>query len=293
MNETFRKKWLPIFGLFFGLFIIGYYPVTELIDSLRRQQVIDNLEQTVYETDDSKREEILAQARAWNRLIAGKDPGKPADDILPYERQITADGADTSIGYVVIPSLSLSMPIYHGTGNAALSAGCGHLDYTSLPVGENNTHTAITAHSGMANMRAFDDIRDLEPGDVIGISVLGTMRCYRVTESETVLPTEVESLDIQPGRDLCTLITCTPYGINTHRLLVHATRCPVPPGFGQERITIRKAATNRRIWPFLVALTFVITVLIIAWLRFRQSRKESERDKEGAGHSGENGSYMS
>ena len=215
MNETFRKKWLPVFDLFFGLFIIGYYPVTELIDSLRRQQAIDNLEQTVYETDDSKREAILAQARAWNRLIAGKDPGMLADDILSYERQITADGADTSIGYVVVPSLSLSMPIYHGTGNAALSAGCGHLDYTSLPVGGNNTHTAITAHSGMSNMRAFDDIRDLEPGDVIGISVLGTMRFYRVTESETVLPTEVESLDIQPGRDLCTLITCTPYGINT------------------------------------------------------------------------------
>lgn len=277
MKEQFKKKWLPVFGLFLGLFIIGYFPVTEMIDAFRRQAVIDSLEQTVYETDTSRQEERMAQAKAWNDLITGREPEIDREDIWPYDRQLSVSGANTSFAYVVIPKLSLSMPVYHGTEDSALAAGCGHVDYTTLPIGGKGNHAAITAHSGMANMRAFDDIRDLKEGDVFGVSVLGEMRCYKVTGMEEVLPTEIKGILPVDGEDLCTLITCTPYGINTHRLLAHGKRCPVPPGFGEERMAVQDVVTNRRIWPFILAVIFAVTVLVMA---FGHVKKPKKKDRQ-------------
>ena len=119
--KTRRKplKLLPYLGLLAGLIIIAYFPVTELVDSWRRQQVIDNLEQTVYQSDDSQRQEMLAQARAWNEKLAGKIPEIPADQIWPYEKQLAPQGYDVAFSYIVIPDISLKMPVYHGTENSA------------------------------------------------------------------------------------------------------------------------------------------------------------------------------
>lgn len=271
--------WIPYLGLLAGLVIIAYFPVTEMLDAYRRQKVIDSLEQTVYEMDDSERQEMLAQARAYNEKLAGKYTEIPSDKIWPYEKQLAPKGYDVAFSYLQIPDIGLKMPVYHGTDNNALSAGVGHLEGSSLPVGGTDTHCVLTAHSGMQNMRAFDDIRDLEKGDVFGISTQGELFTYEVYEIETVLPDEIDSLNIRPGEDLCTLITCTPYGINTHRLLVHGRRCPVPEGFGKTGMDMKAVIKNRRVWPFLLAILAVLIVLLIAYRKKSKKRKQNNEKK--------------
>ncbi len=257
---------LPVVGLVLGVLIILYYPVTEAIDAYRRGQIAQGLDAEAAQIDTTKKDELLSQADAYNKRLVGLTPGMPLDQILPYELQLSKDGHNTAFGYIQIPKLDLTMPLYRGTSDAALSAGVGHLEWSSLPVGGASTHAVLSAHSGMEGMRAFDDIHLLKAGDVFGIKVLGDLRCYRVSTSEVVLPSDAESLTIEQGKDLCTLVTCTPYGVNTHRLLVHAERCEVPDNFLEEKPSPLTTVASIRVWPALLAagvVGVVITVLLV------------------------------
>ena len=130
------------------------------------------------------------------------------------------------MGYVEIPKISVKLPIYHGTENDSLERGIGHLLGSSLPVGGENTHTILSGHSGMASQKMFTDLEQLTTGDVFYLHVLDETLAYQVVEINTVLPYDTSLLGIAPGEDLCTLVTCTPYGVNTHRLLVRGSRIP-------------------------------------------------------------------
>ena len=125
-----------------------------------------------------------------------------------------------------IPKISVNLPIYHGTGNDSLDRGVGHLLGSSLPVGGEDTHCILTGHSGLASQKMFTDLEQLEVADVFYLNVLGETLAYQVEEVNTVLPHDTSLLGIEDGRDICTLVTCTPYGVNTHRLLVRGTRIP-------------------------------------------------------------------
>lgn len=184
---------------------------------------IDAVSSTVDALPAQERERILFQARAYNELLAGESPELSADQVAPYEEQLIFD-RDPMMSWVEIPSINVSMPIYHGTGEEALMAGVGHLEGTSLPVGGESSHCVLTAHSGMRNLSMFDDIHALEEGDLVLLHTMNQTLAYRVTSSEVVWPDEVESLVIEPGTDKLTLVTCTPYGVNDHRLLVHCDR---------------------------------------------------------------------
>ena len=265
---------LPICGLVLGLVIIAYYPATEALDAWRRAQVAQQVDAVAASASSEELEELFAQAQAYNEQLAGLTPSIASEDIWPYEQQLNLEGGNTAFGYVIIPDISLVMPIYHGTSDAVLSAGAGHLESSSLPVGGESTHAVITAHSGLSGMRAFDDLRLLEVGDVFGIKVAGQLICYEVTSIETVLPSEVDSLQIVAGEDLATLVTCTPYGVNTHRLLVHGTRCEVPDGFGEGMSLASQLFGNSRIWPFLAAMLVVIVVLAVLVARALRKRRK-------------------
>lgn len=130
------------------------------------------------------------------------------------------------MGYVEISKIQVNLPIYHGTDAEVLDRGVGHLLGSSLPVGGENTHTILSGHSGMASQKMFTDLEQLTQGDVFYLNVLNETLAYQVTEINTVLPYETDLLGNVPGEDLCTLVTCTPYGINTHRLLVRGSRIP-------------------------------------------------------------------
>ena len=288
------KKILPYLGIVLGLAILAYYPVTEALDANQRAKVASGIDTSASEADDADVEYLLEQAEAYNLYLAGLTADIPEDEVLPYEEQLSLTGSNASFGYVIIPTISLTIPVYHGTSDAVLSAGAGHLETSSLPVGGESTHSVITAHSGLSGSRMFDDIDQLEIGDVFGVKVLGQLCCYEVTSIETVLPEEVDSLGIQMGEDLCTLVTCTPYGVNTHRLLVHGTRCAVPDGFDSDPTSaVESVASSTRMLPFLIAVA-VLLVLLVALAVWQWRRKRSGGSgggsAGGAGGSGADGS---
>lgn len=182
--------------------------------------------------DDSELRKAKELAALYNQSII---PGTAMEDAYSQEALLAAsedydsqlDIAGNGImGYVEIPKISVNLPIYHGTENDSLERGVGHLLGSSLPVGGESTHAILSGHSGMASQKMFTDLEQLTAGDVFYLHVLNETLAYQVVEINTVLPYDTSLLGIVPGEDLCTLVTCTPYGVNTHRLLVRGSRIP-------------------------------------------------------------------
>lgn len=186
-------------------------------------------------------------AREFNRRqlegrVVVSDPfdpnnSTPSDEEYAEVLNLAGNGV---MGQLVIPSIGVNLPIYHGVSDDQLLRGVGHLPTTSLPIGGPSTHCVLAGHTGLPSAKILGDIDRLKEGDWFIIRVLGEDHAYRVTSTEVVLPTETQSLVTQDGRDLVTLVTCTPYGVNTHRLLVHAERCEVP----QEWLDIQNQADD-------------------------------------------------
>ena len=220
LPEGLRRA-LPYLGVVLGIVVLASPVIADLIESWRASNTIGQTSRLVDEMPEDVRAELLGQAQAYNRQLATHEA---AEGVWPYERQLSW-GATSAMCWVEIPRIDVRLCVYHGTEEPELMAGAGHLDMTSLPVGGESAHCAISAHSGMPTARMFDDIHDLVAGDVFVLWTLGEPYAYRVTGSEVVEPADTSSLKIEQGRDLCTLVTCTPYGVNSDRLLVHGERC--------------------------------------------------------------------
>ena len=185
------------------------------------------------EKGDDELTEAWKQAEEYNKAIL---PGAQSEDgAFSQESQLAAAqnygsmlniNGDSIMGFIEIPKIDVDLPIYHGTAEDTIERGAGHLVGSSLPIGGESTHSIITAHSGMASQRMFTDLEDLVEGDVFYIKVLGKTLAYQVDQIKVVLPHEIADLTIIEGEDYVTLITCTPYAVNTHRLLVRGTRIP-------------------------------------------------------------------
>lgn len=205
-----------------GLAVLVWPKVADVISSHMMRTTISSMSSSTDGYDSAAAKEALRQAEAYNTALAG---GTPDVDVLPYDQQLTFDsGEGGPMSWIEVPKISVNLPIYHHTQDDELAAGVGHLDTSSLPVGGGTAHCVVSAHSGAGENRLFDDIRQLEAGDLLCLHTLGGEYTYEVTGSEVVWPWQTDSLALQEGRDLCTLITCTPYGVNDHRLLVHAKR---------------------------------------------------------------------
>lgn len=209
------------------------YPIISTIYNEKHQSRIHTqYQEQVKQMDDSAIRKAKELAIAYNKAI---QPGAQLHDAFSndallwasqdYDHQLNIAG-DGIMGYVSIPSIHIHLPIYHGTNSATLEKGIGHLLGSSLPVGGGSTHSILTAHSGMANQKLFSDLPQMKIGDVFYLEVLGDTLAYQVDQIKTVLPHDTTYLAIEPERDLCTLVTCTPFGVNTHRLLVRGTRIP-------------------------------------------------------------------
>ena len=248
-----------------------------VVDMLEEYGVGATISEVSSRVDSMPAEEkqwYLDQANAYNKVLAGEEPDMDASQIVDYNEQLTYD-RDPMMSWVEIPSIDVSMPIYHGTGDAALMAGVGHLEGTSLPVGGESTHCVITAHSGMRNLRMFDDIRQLELGDLVLIHTMGDVYAYRVTSSEVVWPDETSSLEVVPGEDLLTLVTCTPYGVNDHRLLVHCERTDYVPEEAEEQASVTERHWGAREWAVVVvavALAGVTVDVVVHHARKRHQK---------------------
>ena len=273
-----RRKRLPrwadrLITIVIILIGVGLMTWPWILDRLEASGVFNQIS-TVSSTVDAlsaeERERILLQARSFNEQLAGAATELPADQIEPYAQQLIFD-RDPMMSWVEIPSIDVSMPIYHGTSEEVLMAGVGHLEGTSLPVGGTSTHCVLTAHSGMRNLSMFDDIHSLEPGDLVLLHTMNKTLAYKMVDSEVVLPEEMESLTIEPGADKVTLVTCTPYGVNDHRLLVHCVRTK----YNKKDVDKQKSLAGRH-WgkrEFAVLIVVVAIVLLLLDIVIHAVRK--------------------
>lgn len=228
-----KKKVITICAAVLFLTALGLtlYPlVSNYVNQKYASEIQTAYQELIQQTDDSVLQEAKKKAIAYNLAITPGTADAYSEEALlsaseNYENQLDITG-NGIMGYVEIPKIQVNLPIYHGTDAEVLDRGVGHLLGSSLPVGGENTHTILSGHSGMASQKMFTDLEQLVPGDVFYLNVLNETLAYQVTEINTVLPYETDLLGIVPVEDLCTLVTCTPYGINTHRLLVRGSRIP-------------------------------------------------------------------
>lgn len=207
---------------------IALYPtVSDYYYSQVHRHTISDYSSEVDRMEDARIAEMISAARKYNRklLRSGKQPNQIMDEksMKKYNSLLNVYGGGV-MGYIRIPKIGVFLPIYHGTDESVLQVGAGHLASSSLPVGGKGTHSVITGHSGLRSAVMFTDLDKLVEGDTFTIAVLKDVLTYEVDNISVVLPDELDSLKIQRGKDYCTLVTCTPYGVNTHRLLVRGHR---------------------------------------------------------------------
>ena len=228
-----KKKIITICAAVLFLMALGLtlYPlISNYVNQKYASEIQTAYQKLIQQTDDSVLQEAKQRAVAYNLVITPGTTDAYSEEALVTAAEDYSDQLDIAgngiMGYLVIPKIQVNLPIYHGTEAEVLDRGVGHLLGSSLPVGGENTHTILSGHSGMASQKMFTDLEQLAQGDVFYLNVLGETLAYQVTEINTVLPYETDLLGIVPGEDLCTLVTCTPYGVNTHRLLVRGSRIP-------------------------------------------------------------------
>ena len=227
---TRRKKLLLAFlgaVCILGLLAVIYPLLSAAYAGRVQSQILTQYRQDVQQSGEAL-DAIREAAQQYNAQLWRGELDILTPEANGYDAQLCVPGSEV-MAYIRIPKIDVSLPIYHGTGSDALYSGVGHIPQTSLPIGGENTHTALSAHTGMAGSPMFTDLELLALGDRFYIDVLGETLAYEVDQIDTVLPQDVSKLQIVRGEDLCTLVTCTPYGINTHRLLVRGHRIALPP----------------------------------------------------------------
>ena len=224
------KRW--ILAAACGAVALGFllYPlVGELLSEKYHSDVETTYTEAIADTDDAELTAQREAAEQYNAMLSGAatiTEGGASAPPLAYAQQLTVGDV---MAYVDIPKIGVYLPVQHGTGAETLEKSVGHVVGTSLPVGGSSTHAVLSAHSGMASSKLFSDIDQLAVGDTFYIHVLGEVLAYKVDTINTVLPTDTSLLQIEDGKDLVTLVTCTPFGVNTHRLIVRGHRVPYVP----------------------------------------------------------------
>lgn len=279
--------------MFLGsLFLVCYPFFSNYLMGLNQEGEVTGYEQEVKETGEDEIAEALEAARRYNESLFGSavltdpfDPGIKQEENLEYDQLLNL-GGDSVMGVIEIPAIKVSLPIYHGTADAVLQKGAGHMWNTSLPVGGTGTHAVITGHTGLSSAKLFTDLELMEIGDVFLLHVLGDTLAYRTDQIKIVEPDETDDLRIDPDQDYVTLVTCTPYGINSHRLLVRGTRIPYEEA--EELLEEPVIREEESVWmeeykKALAAGTAILAFILAAFILNEQRKKHSrKRLKKGA-----------
>ncbi len=216
---------LSSLSLAVGTFVILYPTLSDRVVRVEHQQLIRNYEVEIQSVSNGFEQNSIV-AEQYNDIVraAGGYGFVPNEEELALYNSALNHRGDGMMGYISIPKLATSLPIYHGSGEAVLQVGIGHIESTALPIGGASNHAVLTGHSGLSSAKMFGDIDRLETGDLFILNISGKALYYEVYNISVVLPDETHLLAIKDGEDLCTLVTCTPYGVNTHRLLVQGER---------------------------------------------------------------------
>lgn len=279
------KRRLPLVFIFLfllvGVAIFMYPKVSNWLSVYTSRVEIDSYNSAVKEMDNSQLEALEKNAQDYNEALAKKDT--QALSVINYEALLTVTDA---IGYVDIPKINIYLPIFHDMSDEVLQKGVGHMEGTSLPVGGKSTHAVLPAHTGLPSAELFTDLDKMELGDVFYIHVLGKVLAYKVDQIKIVLPEDDSDIQIVEGEDYVTLLTCTPYGINDHRLLVRGTRIPyeekaeeivtTPPTQNdeEEQLPVEVIVTTAII---VLSVVVIVIILLILFLPVGRKRKNKEK----------------
>ena len=267
MRKWFKKNassMILVMIFLVGLSLLLYPSFSEFWNSKHQSQAIASYTEQVLEIDDDSYELMIQAANEYNKKLEnGLGRWVPSEEeVKEYNDLLNVSGTGI-MGYVEIPNLRISLPIYHGVDEAVLQIAIGHLQGSSLPVGGEGTHCAISGHRGLPSAKLFTNIDQLKEGDVFLLCILDEVLTYEVDQIRIVEPNDLSALEIEEGKDLCTLITCTPYGVNSHRLLVRGHRIETV-----KSNYIRVSADAMQMEETIVA-TFVsvpILLLLLIWL---------------------------
>ena len=256
-----------------GLSLLLYPGFSDYWNQFHQSRAIAGYAETVAAMDDGEYERLWNAAEDYNRRLAeiAAEYALPDELLEEYAQQLNV-GGDGVMGYVEIPEIECSLPIYHGTDDAVLQSAVGHIEWSSLPVGGESSHCVISGHRGLPSAKLFTNLDKLVEGDLFFLQVLDETLSYEVDQIRIVEPQELSELQIEAGKDYCTLVTCTPYGVNTHRLLVRGHRVD------NEVLaqTVRVTSDAIQVEPVLVATALAVPVLLILmiWLIVHDSRKQ-------------------
>lgn len=267
--------------------ITAYPLISNFVNDKYASVVRTDYIEVVRELDETAIKEAWSKAQEYNDSLSPLRYNREAVEAASqdYDELLNVNGSGI-MGYVEIPKISINLPIYHGTGESVLDEGIGHLTGSSLPVGGEGCHSVLTGHSGVAGNRLFSDLEQLCAGDVFFLHILNQVLAYRVADINQVLPHETELLVPVSGQDLCTLVTCYPYGVNSHRLLVRGIRIPYAEATEIEQEAEENGSPVKSTWKaqYFTGLAIgggaatgaVIVVVIIALLR-KKRRKQIEK----------------
>lgn len=269
-----------VFGLVFlaGLCLLLYPMFSNAWNEWRHGQAVENYQQQVSETSQEDAKTWLSKAHAYNKTLTGK--GIP--DAFAFHKESEnqeylsqlAFNDDGMMGYLNIPKISQCLPICHTTSEESLEKGVGHLQGSALPVGGASTHSVLSAHRGLPSAALFTDLDQLQEGDKFFVHVLDQHMAYQVDQVLVVEPTQTESLGIQKGKDLVTLVTCTPYGVNTQRLLVQGHRVPYDPADEAAGDVSQSIFTQYWFW---IAVGLGVVAMALLLVRLIAERRRSRR----------------
>lgn len=281
--SVFRRVVVPALIILVGISVILYPVVSTQWNNYIQRKVVEDYQSQLQDIPEEQRSAAIEAAREYNETSVGGpilDPwlARVSEDNQDYQHYMEQLSGLPAMSQVSIPSIESSLPVYHGTTEEVLQKGLGHLYGTALPVGGEGTHSVITGHTGLTTSTMWDNLIDMKEGDAVYVNTFGEKMKYQVTSTEVVLPHETESLAMQPGKDLITLITCTPYGVNSHRLLVHAERVPLDPE-DESAFNQKNAILQWWMWALLIVAALAIAFLI-HWIR-KERRKAAANNGDG------------
>lgn len=265
---------LVVIGLA-GLSLLLYPSVADYWNSFHQSRAIASYAEEVATLDEDKYGQLWTEAREYNDSLLERGNNYVLSDgqKAAYEQLLNVSDLGV-MGYVEIPSIKCSLPIYHGTDEAVLQVAVGHLEWTSLPAGGQSSHCVVSGHRGLPSARLFTDLDQLEMGDIFMLRVLDEVLTYEVDQILIVEPQDTDALQIEEGADLCTLVTCTPYGVNSHRLLVRGHRIENLKQASNVRVTADAVQVEPLIVAPLVAIPMLLVLLIILLLPKGRGGKE-------------------
>lgn len=280
MVQRMKRKIITILLLLTGIGVIAYPYLSNYLNQKNSSRAIDSYSEAVDELSKEEVEKQWRRAEIYNENLIGQpahDPFIPGSGIVMPQNYYEVLNLQGIMGRVEIPAINVDLPIYHGTSEKVLKKAVGHLEGSTMPIGGQGTHAVLTGHTGLTHAKLFTDLVDVVEGDQFYLTILGRTLAYQVDQIKVIKPEHTEDLKIVSGQDYCTLMTCTPYGINSHRLLVRGKRIPYQPEQKQQvkktGLTAEEKALIRA--AILTALIMVVLILITLVRKKRLEKRGS------------------